>query len=196
MKNSKIMMAILSGMIAFAIQGWGQTVYQVTIKGTSQTTNDSGAIVTTKISNKSFIQDALTATGSTNSSSSSLAVVYVQGASTDPSVPGDFIEVVNTTNGAPIYTNLLLLYNSPFPAALTNADGSQVVIGAQVVPLPLAGSGDSLGGATINERILPKKVVIRGTYNYTSLRSPTAVANDEVLVCSGTFSVSKIFTIK
>ncbi|HWD91635.1 MAG TPA: hypothetical protein VG938_04715 [Verrucomicrobiae bacterium] len=195
MKNSKILIAVLSGVVAFAFQGWGQTIYQVTVKGTSLTTNDSGAIVTTKVSNNTFIQDAVKATGTTNSAKS-LALVYVQGASTDPGVQGDFIEVVNTTNGSPVYTNLQFMYNSPFPAALTNADGSQVVIGAEVIPLPLAGSGDSLGGAAINERILSKKVVIRGTYNYTALRSPTATANDEVLVCSGTFNVGKIFTIK
>src|ERR1700743_334333 len=195
MKNQKILLAVLSGMVAFAIQGRGQTVYNVTIKGTSQTTNDAGAIVTTKISNQSFIHDAVTATGNTNSSKS-LALVYVQGASTDPSVQGDFIEVVNTSDGTAIYTNLQFMYNSPFPAALINADGSQVVIGAQVIPLPLAGSGDSLGGATINERILPKKVLIRGSYNYAALRSPGAVVNNEVQVCNGTFSASKIFTVK
>lgn len=188
-------MAVLSGMVALATQSWGQTIYDVTFKGTSQTTNDSGAIVTTKISNKNFIQDAISATGTTNSSKS-FALVYVQNASTDPSAQGDFIEVVNTTDGTAIYTNLQFMYNSPFPAALVNGDGSEVVIGAQVIPLPLAGSGDSLGGATINERILPKKVLIRGSYNYTALRAPGAVANDEVQVCNGTFTASKIFTLK
>jgi hypothetical protein len=199
MTTPKFILAILSGVLAFAIQGHGQTIYNVTIKGTCQTTNDAGAIVTQKITNKSFIQDAVTVTSttnSTNSSTSSLAVVYVQAASTDPGAQGDFIEVINTTNGTPIYTNLQFMYNSPFPAALTNADGSQIVIGAQVLPQPLAGSGDSLGGATIDVRYLRKKTVINGTYDYTALRSPTGTANDEVLVCHGSFSVNKIFTIK
>jgi hypothetical protein len=195
MNNPKIMMAILSGVFALAVQGWGQTVYDVTVKGTTQTTNDAGAIVTAKVTNKSLIQDAITVSGTTNSAKS-FAVVYVQSASTDPGAQGDFIEVVNTTDGTAIYTNVQFMYNSPFPAALTNADGSQIVIGAQVIPLPLAGSGDALGGATITERVLPKKVLIRGSYNYTALRSPTAIANNEVLVSSGTFSASKLFTIK
>ncbi|HEY2081888.1 MAG TPA: hypothetical protein VGI88_03820 [Verrucomicrobiae bacterium] len=196
MTTPKFLLAILSGVLAFAIQGHGQTIYNVTIKGSCQTTNDAGAIVSQKITNKSFIQDAITASGTTNSSTSSLAVVYVQAASTDPSAQGDFIEVINTTNGTPVYTNLQFMYNSPFPAALTNAAGSQIVIGAQVIPQPLAGSGDSLGGATIDVRNLPKKTLINGTYNYTALRSPTGTANDEVLVCHGSFSVNKIFTIK
>jgi hypothetical protein len=196
MKNSKIMAAILTGVLAFATLGHGQTVYQVNIKGTCLTTNDAGAIVSTKIDNQSFIHDAVTATGVTNSSKNSLSLVYVQSASTDPSAQGDFIEVVNTTNGTPIYTNLQFMYNSPFPAALTNAAGTEIVISAQVIPLPLAGSGDSLGGATITERILPKKVLIKGTYNYSSLRSPTGSANDQVQACSGSFSVNKIFTVK
>jgi hypothetical protein len=199
MTKSKFILAILSGVLAFAVQGHGQTIFDVTIKGRSQTTDETGAIITKKVTNRSFIQDAVAATtpvGATNSSTSSLAVVYVQGASTDPSAQGDFIEVINTTNGTPVYTNLQFMYNSPFPPALTNASGTEIVIGAQVIPQPLAGSGDSLGGATINERITPKKVLIRGTYNYTALRSPTATANDEVLICNGSFSVNKIFTIK
>src|SRR5690348_16003359 len=111
MKNSKIMMAILSGLLAIAAQSFGQNVFQVTFKGTSTTTNENGDLVSTKLDNKALIQDAVTATGATNSSN--LAVVYVQSASSDPSTPGDFIEVVNTTDGTPVYTNLLFLYNSP-----------------------------------------------------------------------------------
>ncbi len=189
MKNS-IMMAILSGVIAFAVQGYGQSVFQIKFKATSQTTNDAGNIVSEKLSNDSLIHDAVVATGATNSSG--LQLVYVQSASTDPSVPGDFIEVVDTA-GTPVYTNLLLLYGSPFPPALTNADGSQVVIGAQVIPLPLGGSGDSLGGATITERITPKKTMLNGTFNYVVLRSPGSVVNDTVDVINGNFSVSKPF---
>lgn len=194
MKNSKIMMAILSGLLAIAAQSFGQNVFQVTFKGTSTTTNENGDLVSTKLDNKALIQDAVTATGATNSSN--LAVVYVQSASSDPSTPGDFIEVVNTTDGTPVYTNLLFLYNSPFPPALVSADQTRFAIGAQVVPLPLAGSGDALGGATINGRVLPKKTVISGSFNYTSLRSPTNSFNDIVKICNGTFNVSKPFAPK
>ncbi len=192
MKNTKLMMAILSGLLAFATQTLGQTVYDVTFKGTCVTTNDNGDIVSSKLNNKTFIQDAIAATGNTNK----LAVVYVQNASTDPSTPGDFVEVVNHTDGTPVYTNLLFLYNSPFPAALVSPDQSRFAMGAQVVPLPLAGSGDTLGGASINGRVLPKKTVINGTFNYTSLRSPTNNYNDEVKICSGSFNVGKPFAPK
>jgi len=194
MKNSKIMLAILTGLLAIACQGVAQTAYHVTFTGTCVTTNGNGDIVSSKLNNKDFIQDALTATGLTNSSH--LAVVYVQNASTDPATPGDFIEVVDTADGTSVYTNLLFLYNSPFPAALVNGDGSRFAMGAQVVPLPLAGSGDTLGGASIIGRVLPKKTVIRGTFNYTSLRSPTATSNDEVKICSGSFDVGKPFVPK
>jgi hypothetical protein len=193
MNNLKITVALLSGVLALAVSGHAQTVYHVTIRGSCLTTNDSGAIVSEKLNNKSLIQDAVTATGATNSSS--LAVVYVQGASSDPSAQGDYIEVVNTTNGVAVYTNLLFLYNSPFPAALTNAAGTEIVAGAQVVPLPLAGSGDSLGGATIHERILRRKVVINGRFNYAMLRSPTSTFNDIDKACSGSFEVGKIFVV-
>jgi hypothetical protein len=194
MKNSKIMMVILSGLLAVAAQSFGQGVFQVTFKGTCVTTNENGEIVSTKLDNKALIQDALTATGATNSSN--LAVVYVQNASSDPATPGDFIEVVNTTDGVPVYTNLLFLYNSPFPPALISADQTRFAIGAQVVPLPLGGSGDSLGGATINGRLMPKKAVINGTFNYTSLRSPSSTSNDVVRICSGSFNVGKPFVPK
>jgi hypothetical protein len=194
MKNSKVMMAILSGLFAVAVQGFGQNVFQLTIKGTSQTTNGAGAIVSTKISNKTYIDDAVTATGATNSSG--LTLVYVQNASSDPNAPGDYIEVVNSTNGTPVYTNLQFMYNGAFPPALISADQSQFVAGAQVIPLPLAGAGDSLGGATINARALTKKTLISGSFNYTSLRSPLASSNDVVLVNSGTFNVTKPFVAK
>jgi len=189
MKNPKIMMAILAGVVALTVQGYGQSMFQVKFKGTAQTTNDSGNIVSTKLNNDTFIRDAVTATGATNSSG--LQVVYVQNASTDPSVPGDFIEVVDNS-GTSVYTNLIFLYTSLNPA-LTNADGTQVVIGAQVIPLPLAGSGESLGGATINERFMTKKTIIQGSFNYVMLRSPGSVVNDTVNVVSGSFSVNKPF---
>ena len=192
MKNPKIMMAICSGLLALAFQTQGQTVYKLNFKGVSQSADGSGNIVSTKINNNTLIQDAVTATGTTNSA---LDAVYVQDASTDPGAPGDFIEVINRTTGTAIYTNLQFMYGGPFPPAITNADGSMIVIGAQVIPLPLAGSGDSLGGATINERFLPKKTLIRGTFNYTQLRSPGSTTNDTVRACSGFFSVNKVYTL-
>jgi len=194
MKNSKIMMVILSGLLVAAAQGFGQNVFQVTFKGTCVTTNVDGAIVSTKLSNKSFIQDAATATGATNSNN--LTLVYVQNASTDPAVTGDFIEVVNNSTGAIVYTNLLFLYGGSFPPALVSADQSQFAAGAGVVPFPLAGTGDSLGGATINGRIMPKKTIINGSFNYVTLRSPLSTSNDVVEACSGTFNVGKPFTPK
>jgi hypothetical protein len=193
MKNSKIMIVILSGLLAVAAQSFGQNVFQVTFKGTCVTTNENSDIISTKLDNKALIQDALTGTAATNSSG--LSVVYVQNASTDPATPGDFIEVVDT-NGLPVYTNLLFLYNSPFPPALISADQTRFAIGAQVVPLPLGGSGDALGGATINGRVMPKKTVISGSFNYTSLRSPSSTSNDVVRICSGTFNVGKPFVPK
>ncbi|HXT10032.1 MAG TPA: hypothetical protein VN873_00565 [Candidatus Angelobacter sp.] len=189
MKHSKIMLAILSGLCALAVQGFGQTTYQINIKGTCLSTNDNGDIVSTKLNNKTYIQDAITATGNTNKN---LSLVYVQNGSSDPAVSGDFLEVVDSS-GTPIYTNLLFMYSITFPPALTNAAGNQIVIGAQVIPLPLAGSGQSLGGATINERILTKKTIISGSFNYTSLRSPTNSFNDIVNICSGSFNINKPF---
>jgi hypothetical protein len=195
MKNLKITMAILSGLLTLAIQSYGQNnVFNMTIKGTCQTTNDAGDIVSTKLTNKTLIQDAVTATGATNSFS--LALVYVQNASTDPGTPGDFIEVVNTSTGGAVYTNLQFMYNGAFPPALISADQTRFVAGAQVIPLPLAGAGDSLGGATINARAMPKKIVITGSFNFTSLRSPLSSSNDIVRVCNGTFNVGKPFVAK
>ena len=194
MKTSKIMTVLFTGLLAFAIQGRGQNVFLLTFKGTSATTNDAGAIVSQKLSNKTLIQDAVTATGVSNSASS-LSLVYVQGASVNPSAEGDFVEVVSTADGTSIYTNLQFMYNGPFPPALTNAAGDQIVIGAQVVPLPLA-EGDTLGGATINERIMPKKTVISGSFNYTMLLSPGLTNVDAVHVVNGTFNVGKPFVPK
>jgi len=194
MTNSKFTMAILAGLLILAVQGQGQNVFQLTIKGTSQTTNDAGAIVSTKLSSKTYVDDAVTGTGATNSTG--LTLVYVQNASSDTNTAGDFIEVVNSSNGVPVYTNLQFMYNGAFPPALASADQSQFVAGAQVIPLPLAGEGDSLGGATINARALPKKTVISGSFNYTSLRSPGATFNDTVRIYSGTFNVGKPFVAK
>ncbi len=194
MKNSKITMAILTGLLALAVQGYGQNVFEVKIKGTCLTTNDSGAIVSLKMDNKSLIQDAVTALGLTNSTK--LTVVYVQNASTEPSSPGDYIEVVDSSTGTSVYTNLQFMYGGPFPPPLLSADQTDFVAGAQVIPLPLAGSGDALGGATIHARALTKKTVISGSFNYTSLRSPGGTFNDIVEACSGTFSVGKPFVPK
>jgi hypothetical protein len=191
MKNSIIMSVILAGAFAMATPGHAQTVLTLTLKGTSQTTNDAGAIVSTQINNKTLIQDAITATGVSNAAS--LAVVYVPSASTDPSVQGDFVEVINNTNGTPVYTNLQFMYGGLFPQALTNADGSQIVIGAQVIPLPLA-IGDSLGGATINEKITPKNTAIRGSFNYTALKTPAG--SNTITICNGTFTSGKPFKLK
>jgi hypothetical protein len=193
MKTPKILMPILSGLLAFAIQGRGQNVFELTFKGTATTTNDAGSIVSTKVNNKTLIQDAATQRGITNAST--LDVVYVQSASTDPSTTGDFVEVITKANGTPVYTNLQFMYGGSFPPALTNAAGNQVVIGAQVIPLPLA-IGDSLGGATINERFLPKKTIITGSFNYTVLRSPGSTNNDTVTAVSGSFTVGKTFIAK
>src|SRR5690348_2205048 len=98
MKNSKITMAILTGLLALTVQGFGQNVFQVTFKGTCTTTNGDGDIVSTKLDDKALIQDAVTATGNTNK----LTVVYVQNASADPATPGDFIEVVDSASGASV----------------------------------------------------------------------------------------------
>lgn len=192
MNKSKLTMAILSGLLALSIQGYGQNVFEVKVKGTCLTENENGDIISQKLDNKAFIQDAVTALGATNSSD--LKLVYVQNASTDPATPGDFIEVVNSSTGTPVYTNLLFLYGSPFPPAIISADQSQLAAGAQVVPLPLAGTGDALGGATIHARFTPKKTLISGSFNYASLRSPGSVSNDVVKACSGTFSVNKVFS--
>src|SRR4051794_15978905 len=100
MNNSKITMAILSGLLALAVQSYGQNVFQVTIKGTCLTTNANGDIVSQKMDNKSLIGDAVTAPGATNSSG--LTLVYVQNASTDPGSPGDYIEVVSSSNSVPV----------------------------------------------------------------------------------------------
>jgi hypothetical protein len=194
MKNSKVTMAIFSGLMALAVQGYGQNVFQVTIKGTCLTTNDAGAIVSTKLSNQTFINDAVTGTGATNSSG--LTLVYVQNASSDPNTPGDFIEVVSATNGTPVYTNLQFMYNGAFLPALISPDQTQFAAGAAVIPLPLAGAGDSLGGATINGRALARKTVISGSFDYTSLRSPLSTSNDIVRICSGTFNAGKLFVPK
>jgi hypothetical protein len=195
MKNSKITIGTLFVLLALAVQGYGQAVFQVTFKGTCVTTNDAGDIVSTKLDNKALIQEAVTATGATNSSG--LTLVYVQNASTDVSVPGDYIEVVNSSNGIPVYTNLQFMYGgTSFPPALISADQTEVAIGAGVIPQPLAGSGEALGGATIRERVMAKKTVLTGSFNYTSLRSPASTVNDIVKFCSGTFNVGKPFVPK
>lgn len=159
-------------------------MFQVTFKGNIITTNANGDIVSQKLSNKSFIEDAETATGKSNS----LSVVYVQNASSDP--PADFVEVIGGTNKAPIYTNLQFMYGGQFPPPFTNSAQTQIAIGAGVIPLPLAVS-DSLGGATINERILTKKTVIMGSFNYYSLRSAGSSVNDATRFYSGSFNVGK-----
>lgn len=188
MKYSTMLIAITTGLLAVAIQAPAQTMYQVTFKGTIVTTNANGDIISQKLSNKNFLQDAQTAAHATNGT-----LVYVQNASTDPTATGDFIEVINSTNDTPVYTNLQFMYGgSSFPPALTNSGGTQIAIGAQVIPLPLAGSGSTLGGATINERVFPNgKTMINGTFNYTSLRSAGSDVNDASRFYSGSFNVGK-----
>lgn len=179
---------MLPGLFTFGIQGFAQTVYQVTFKGTIQTTNANGDVVSQKLSNKNYVQDAMAALSATNSS---FSLVYVQNASADPSATGDFVEVIEGTNSTAVYTNVQFMYGGTFPPALTNSSGSAYVAGAQVIPLPLAGSGQTLGGATINERTMSKKTLISGSFNYTSLRSPGETNNNVIRIYSGTFNVGK-----
>ena len=198
MKIKKIAVVIFSGLLALAIQGQAQTVFQVTFKGTVQTTNSNGDVVSQKLNNQMYLNDAVA--GGTNhvtaaresNPTADLSLVYVQSASADPSASGDYIEVIEGTNNSPIYTNLLFLYGGSFLPALTNSSGTAYVAGAQVVPLPLAGSGEAMGGATINERTIKNgRVAISGSFNYTSLRSPGSTANDAIRVFTGTFNVGK-----
>lgn len=189
MKNAKTLAAVISGLLALAIQGQAETMFQVTIKGTVQTTNGSGEIVSQKLNNKAYIQDAATALGSSNLNS--LNLVYVQNASSDPTATGDFLEVITGTNDTPVYTNLQFMYGGIFPPPVTNSSGMMYVAGAMVLPLPLAGSGDTLGGATIDARTIAKKPMIMGTFNYVSLRSPSATSNDVVRIYSGSFNVGR-----
>jgi hypothetical protein len=200
MKTQKIPVLIFSGLLAIALHGQAQTVFPVTFKGTVQTTNSNGDVVSQKLSTQTYLNDAATALGlsSTNGSGTNvtktakLSLVYVQNASTDPSASGDYIEVLEGTNNSPVYTNLLFLYGGSFPPALTNLSGTAYVAGAQVIPIPLAGTGDSLGGATINEKTMKNgKVMISGSFNYTSLRSPGSSANDTIRIFNGTFTVGK-----
>lgn len=191
-----------------AIQVKAQTVFQVNFKGTIQTTNSNGDIVSQRLNNQSFLNDAATALGLVNTNgtgtnhvtmasnknnpTANLTLVYVQNASVDPTASGDYVEVIEGTNNSPAYTNLLFLYGGSFPPALTNSTGTAYVAGAQVIPLPLAGSGQSMGGATINERTIKNgRVAISGSFNYTSLRSPGSAENDTIRVINGTFSVGK-----
>lgn len=208
MKNQKIPLVVFSGLLALAIQGQAQTVFQVTFKGSVQTTNSNGDIVSQKLNNQTYLNDAATALGlniSTNGTGTnvtktsnsknnvSLTLVYVQGASKDPSASGDYVEVLEGTNNTPVYTNLLFLYNGNFPPALTNSSGTAYVAGALVIPFPLA-MGDSLGGATINEKMMKNnKVMIGGSFNYTSLRSPASSVSDTdtIRIFNGTFTVGK-----
>lgn len=209
MKMKKIAVVIFSGLLALAIQTQAQTVFQVTFRGTVQTTNSNGDIVSQKLNNQTYLNDAATALGLTNTNgtgtnhvtllsnsknnpTAGLTLVYVQNATTDPTASGDYIEVISGTNNTTIYTNLLFLYGGSFPPALTNSAGTAYVAGAQVIPLPLAGSGQSMGGATINERTIKNgKVTISGSFNYTSLRSAGSPDNDTIQVFNGTFSVGK-----
>lgn len=190
MKNPKSCIIILSTLLAIATSGRAQSVFQVSFRGTSETTNaSSGAIVSRPINNKSLVRDAMEATGISNAAP--LLVVYVLGGSTDPSVPADFIEVINKTNGAPVYTNLQFSYGGSFGPVLTNADGSQFVASAEIFPLPLA-SGNPLGTASIKVRNSSKKTIIMGSFNYTVLK--TATNTPTVNIISGTFNVSRQIT--
>jgi hypothetical protein len=189
MKNSKFVVVLFASLLIFATSGHAQTMYQVTLKGTCQTTNDAGDIITQQINNKTLIQDAVNATGATNASS--LNLVYIQNASSDPNVPADFIAVINTTNSAPVYTNLQFHYGGSEGQVLTNAAGNEIVANAEVLPLPLA-TGNPTGFATINERILPKKTLIRGSFNYAVLLTPQG--SNTVQICNGTFSIGKPVT--
>lgn len=195
MKIIKIAVVIFSGLLALAIQAQAQTMFQVSFKGTLQTTNSNGDLVSQKLNNQTYLNDAATAlvlTNNTKNPTASLSLVYVQNASSDPSASGDYIEVLEGTNDTPVYTNLLFLYGGSFLPALTNSSGNAYVAGAQVVPLPLAGSGQTMGGATINEKTLKNnKVMIGGSFNYTSLRSPGSTVNDAIRIYSGTFTVGK-----
>jgi len=91
MKNSKFTMVSSRGCSLWQFRGMGKTYCTTDNQGHESTTNDAGAIVSTKLSSKHSLTTPSRQPGATKASK--LTLVYVQNASSDTNTVGDFIEV-------------------------------------------------------------------------------------------------------
>lgn len=189
--KAKLFVATLLGLLVFSTQARAQTEYGVAFRGTAQTTDAAGNIVSHPINNTTLLQDAANGIGATNTQS--LLLVYHVNAGENSGQIGDNIETINTTNGQTVYTNFSFFSGGSFGPAIYNADQTQAARLCDVfTPQSVALSGEDLGTALINERLIGKngvvkKTIISGTVLYHVVPQGT---NNET-ICNATFTVNK-----
>lgn len=183
MKSSKLFVVLL-GLAAVSLQAQVPDTFQIIFKGTCQTTNDSGQIVSQPVNNQTLIQRAVDQTGVPNSR---LSLVYKFDLTSNADVIG-----VAGTNGTLIYTNFVFL--APFDS-VTNADQTQFVRVADLfTDESLNITDEDVGHALITERLMlnshsgtVKKTLLTGSMIYFM----TANGTNGERCCSATFNATK-----
>lgn len=174
--------ALLCGALAAVARAQDTNMYELKFHAICQISQGGKRFTKEKITNQTLIQEAANQNGL--SDTSSLALVY----HANRDERGDVIQVVNVTNGVPVWDSLALF----FPEAITNGDSSEILQHSFVYNHQ---QSDPVGDATIDKRMAfdrngdLKKVRIRGSIQYFMLADPTNVLR----VCTGTFATGKLF---
>jgi len=178
MNLTKMAFTTAIGLLSLTIQAQAQNLYHINFKGTCQTTNEAGQIVSTQINNKTLIQEAAAFAGETNVTSLTLVYHF------DAVDNGDLITTINT-NGVAIYTNLALL----IPEQITNGDETQFARCVHIFTREsLAAGPEHVGHGQVNGRLLRNgKSIVQGSLLYCELPSPS----HGMRVCNATFHLAK-----
>jgi hypothetical protein len=174
MKSAKLLVASLTGLLLVTVQGQAQGLFHVTVKGSRYTADDGGNMITSPLNNQVYVQEAADALGRTNLTGLTLAY-HLAG-----NEFGDQIVTVDT-NGAPVFTNVALL----FPVGVSNA--TQFAQSAEVFTAQsLASSNEEISRSIVLGRVTGKKVMINGTLQYDGTNT-----NGAPVIYNGTFTVGK-----
>jgi hypothetical protein len=174
MKSATLLVASLTGLLLFTVQGQAQNLFHVTVKGSRYTADDGGSMITLPLNNQTYTQEAADSLGRTNATGLTLA--YHWGGNEF----GDQIVTVDT-NGAPVFTNIALL----FPVGVSN--NTQFAQSAEVFTAQsLSFSNEEISRSIVLGRVSPKKVMINGTLQYDGTNNVGAP-----IIYNGTFTVGK-----
>jgi hypothetical protein len=189
-----IVSAAVYAIAAFGQASYGQNplpfYYQFTFSGTSVYTNAAGNLVTKRVTHANWLRDYARANGVRNLKTIAL-LYHVNG-----DERGDTIDIVNVTNGVPLYTIFGLYFGESFGrAALVSGDNRQ----SKEIPYVYSHQlTHSVGLGFLSRQILvdksgnPTQEKIRATLEYEVLPDPKNLLQ----VCSGTLVTGKPWAVR
>lgn len=184
--NTKILLTWGTLLVASATTTLAQNRFQFVFTGTCWTTNSSGKIVPSQITNGTLLRDFANLNGVTNTSW--LALAYHVGGSD----LGDTIEVINRTNGATVGTIFGLYFGESFGRmGMLSSSGKQM---KRIEYVYTDQNSHSLGSVLLTDYFFfdsngnTNNTVIQGQMQYLVVPDGT---HPNMQVCSGSFTTTK-----